>query len=53
MDTSKKRRVGSLVMIGVLALSAALSGCSNGSDKKTESSTPATTLELKNGKYDP
>lgn len=40
-------------MIGVLALSAALSGCSNGSDKKTESSTPATTLELKNGKYDP
>ncbi|PRA07577.1 sugar ABC transporter [Paenibacillus sp. MYb63] len=53
MDTSKKRRVGSLVMIGVLALSVALSGCSNGSDKKTESSTPATTLELKNGKYDP
>ncbi|WP_374954402.1 extracellular solute-binding protein [Paenibacillus sp. MYb63] len=40
-------------MIGVLALSVALSGCSNGSDKKTESSTPATTLELKNGKYDP
>ncbi|MBY0116804.1 extracellular solute-binding protein [Paenibacillus xylanexedens] len=53
MDTSKKRRVGSLVMIGVLALSAALSGCSNGNEKKTESSTPATTLELKNGKYDP
>lgn len=40
-------------MIGVLALSAALSGCSSGSDKKVESSTPAATLELKNGKYDP
>jgi len=40
-------------MIGVLAVSAALSGCSSGSDKKTESSTPAATLELKNGKYDP
>ncbi|MCP1184401.1 extracellular solute-binding protein [Paenibacillus sp. 1781tsa1] len=53
MDTRKKRRVGSLVMIGVLAVSAALSGCSSGSDKKTESSTPAATLELKNGKYDP
>ncbi|MGN7413039.1 extracellular solute-binding protein [Paenibacillus sp. SAF-068] len=53
MDTSKKRRVGSLVMIGVLALSAALSGCSSGNDKKTETSAPATTLELKDGKYDP
>ncbi|WP_339242817.1 extracellular solute-binding protein [Paenibacillus sp. FSL R5-0517] len=53
MDTSKKRRVGSLVMIGVLALSAALSGCSSGNDKQTETSAPATTLELKDGKYDP
>ncbi|WP_339308438.1 extracellular solute-binding protein [Paenibacillus sp. FSL R5-0519] len=53
MDTSKKRRVGSLVMIGVLALSAALSGCSSGNDKPTETSAPATTLELKDGKYDP
>ncbi|MFX3649966.1 MAG: extracellular solute-binding protein [Paenibacillus sp.] len=40
-------------MIGVLALSAALSGCSSGNDKPTETSAPATTLELKDGKYDP
>ncbi|MGC5772787.1 extracellular solute-binding protein [Paenibacillus pabuli] len=54
MDTSKKRRIGSLVLVGVLSLSALLSGCSsNGGSKEAEPTTPAKALELKDGKYDP
>ncbi|MEC0128938.1 extracellular solute-binding protein [Paenibacillus pabuli] len=54
MDTSKKRRIGSLVLVGVLSLSALLSGCSsNGGSKEAEPTTPAKALELKEGKYDP
>ncbi len=40
-------------MVGMLALSAVLSGCGNGGDKEAESSTPSAPLELKDGKYDP
>ncbi|WP_160032074.1 extracellular solute-binding protein [Paenibacillus sp. An7] len=54
LDTNKKRRrLGSMVMVGMLALSAVLSGCGNGGDKEAESSTPSAPLELKDGKYDP
>ncbi|MBD7966815.1 extracellular solute-binding protein [Paenibacillus sp. Sa2BVA9] len=53
MDTNKKRRIGSMVMVGILALSAVLSGCGNGGNKEAESSTPSAPLELKDGKYDP
>ncbi|WP_225228998.1 extracellular solute-binding protein [Paenibacillus gallinarum] len=40
-------------MVGILALSAVLSGCGNGGNKEAESSTPSAPLELKDGKYDP
>ncbi len=40
-------------MVGMLALSAVLSGCGNGGDKEAEPSTPSAPLELKDGKYDP
>ncbi|QOS79174.1 extracellular solute-binding protein [Paenibacillus sp. JNUCC31] len=54
MDTSKKRRIGSLVLVGVLSLSALLSGCSsNGGSKEAEQTIPAKALELKDGKYEP
>ncbi|MFC7680395.1 extracellular solute-binding protein [Paenibacillus sp. GCM10028914] len=54
MDTNKKRRIGSLVIAGLLALSAVLSGCSsNGGNKEAEPSPSDASLELKNGKYDP
>ncbi|WP_440119556.1 extracellular solute-binding protein [Paenibacillus sp. QZ-Y1] len=53
MDARKQRRVGGLIMAGMLALSAILTGCSSGGDKKVESNTPAATLELKDGKYNP
>ncbi|WP_454190203.1 extracellular solute-binding protein [Paenibacillus sp. Marseille-Q7038] len=54
LDTNKKRRrIGSMVMVGMLALSAVLSGCGNGGDKEAEPSTPSAPLELKDGKYDP
>ncbi|MEF3351975.1 extracellular solute-binding protein [Paenibacillus sp. GYB006] len=53
MDTNKKRRIGSMVMVGMLALTAVLSGCGNGGNKEAEPSTPSAPLELKDGKYDP
>lgn len=53
LDTNKKRRIGSMVMVGMLALSAVLSGCSNGGNKEAQTSTPSAPLELKDGKYDP
>ncbi|WP_442951728.1 extracellular solute-binding protein [Paenibacillus sp. GYB006] len=53
LDTNKKRRIGSMVMVGMLALTAVLSGCGNGGNKEAEPSTPSAPLELKDGKYDP
>ena len=41
-------------MVGILALSAVLSGCSsNGGNKEAEQSAPSEALVLKDGKYDP
>lgn len=40
-------------MVGMLALTAVLSGCGNGGNKEAEPSTPSAPLELKDGKYDP
>ncbi|WP_249717020.1 extracellular solute-binding protein [Paenibacillus sp. J45TS6] len=53
LDTNKKRRIGSMVMVGMLALTAVLSGCGNGGNKEAEPSTPSAPVELKDGKYDP
>lgn len=40
-------------MVGMLALTAVLSGCGNGGNKEAEPSTPSAPVELKDGKYDP
>ncbi|GIP43082.1 sugar ABC transporter substrate-binding protein [Paenibacillus sp. J45TS6] len=42
-----------MVMVGMLALTAVLSGCGNGGNKEAEPSTPSAPVELKDGKYDP
>lgn len=54
MNESKKRRIGSLLMVGMLLMSAVLSGCSsNSGHKPADSNTTRAKLEIKNGKYDP
>lgn len=54
MNESKKRRIGSMLMVGVLLMSAVLSGCSsNSGHKPADSNTTRAKLEIKNGKYDP
>ncbi|WP_226003225.1 extracellular solute-binding protein [Paenibacillus sp. BJ-4] len=53
MNESKKRRIGSLLMVGVLTMSAVLSGCSSSGHKPADTNTTRAKLEIKNGKYDP